>query len=162
MIARVHHVLLVAVFVLVAVTGCATIDFDYPRSESRALAAKDQTALDAQVSAILASGDEQESGFYLLRDGMDSLGMRFQLLRRAERSIDVQVYKFVVDVTGSVWDPLAFGCRGQRRKGSGYYSMIRQRPATMRGWPGFRPTRTSRSACSIPSTEDSRAESEAG
>ena len=87
---------------LVLVTGCASIDFDYPRSESRALSGTDQTYLGRLFADLVASKPSGESGFYLLRDGIDALAMRLSLIKQAERSIDLQYFIFKTDITGSV------------------------------------------------------------
>jgi putative cardiolipin synthase len=66
---------------LVLVTGCASIDFDYPRSESRALTGTDQTYLGRQFVDLVTSKPSGKSGFYLLRDGIDALAMRLATTR---------------------------------------------------------------------------------
>jgi putative cardiolipin synthase len=83
-------------------TACASIDFDYPRPESRALTGTEQTYLGRQFSELVASKPAGQSGFYLLRDGIDALAIRLQLIKRAERSIDLQYFLLKTDVTGSV------------------------------------------------------------
>ena len=62
-----------------------------------------QTSLGRQLSALGIASSAEESGFFLLRDGMDSLAMRLGLVQRAERTIDIQVYEFFIDVTGNAW-----------------------------------------------------------
>jgi len=84
-------------------TACASIDFDYPRDESHAIASTGETTLAMQLHDTLAAAAPDESGFYLLRDGMDSLAMRLQLMQRAESSIDIQVYQFHADIVGGLW-----------------------------------------------------------
>ncbi len=81
--------------------GCASVDFDYPKVESRALADTQDTNL-GRLAAGLEGGAPDESGFYLLSDGIDALAARLILAGRAERSLDVQYYLIADDVTGSL------------------------------------------------------------
>ena len=90
---------LVATFILL-ITGCASVDFDYPRESSHAFDDTASTTLGRQVRGIPEHEENGNSGFLLLRDGTDSLAMRLQLVRRAERSVDVQVYEFMADRVG--------------------------------------------------------------
>jgi len=95
--------ILAAVISIALLTGCASVDFDHPREESRALTDTDETSLGTQLRELELSDSAEESGFFLLRDGMDSLAMRLGLVQRAERSIDIQVYEFFVDISGYAW-----------------------------------------------------------
>jgi putative cardiolipin synthase len=61
--------------------------------------AAEPTGLGQQVNDLVASAPEGAGGFFLLRDGVDSLAMRLQLIRRAERSVDIQVYEFYFEET---------------------------------------------------------------
>ena len=81
-------------------SGCASIDFDYPRLESTALSDTQDTYLGRKLEDAVAGRPPEESGFYLLSDGIDSLAMRLLLARRAERSIDLQYYLIKDGVTG--------------------------------------------------------------
>ena len=76
--------------VLTLVTGCASIDYDYPRTESQALTDTNDTQLGRLVQPIGAGKPEGESGFLPIRSGIDALAARLMLANRAERSIDVQ------------------------------------------------------------------------
>lgn len=93
---RIKYALLAAA--LFCVGGCATIDFDYPRSESHALAVTDSEL----GRAILPHADANpgESGFYPLANGVDALAARLVLAERAERSIDLQYYLIKNDIVG--------------------------------------------------------------
>lgn len=81
-------------------TGCASIDFDYPRVESTLLIGTGDTYLETKTAALVASKPDAESGFYPLPDGIDALTARLLLARRAERSIDTQYYLIKADTTG--------------------------------------------------------------
>ena len=56
---------------LVALTGCASVDFDYPKVESVAISETDttETYLGKQVAELVAEHPEDESGFYAVYDG---------------------------------------------------------------------------------------------
>ena len=80
-------------------TGCASIDFDYPREESTALMDTTETYLGKKVALLSADKPKSGSGFYPLSDGIDALSVRLLLAERAERSIDVQYYLIKTDTT---------------------------------------------------------------
>jgi putative cardiolipin synthase len=90
----------VTLLVMLLASGCATIDFDYPRTESTALPASDDTYYARQFDDLVASKPEGESGFYPLSDGIDALAARLLMASRAEQSIDLQYYLIKSDVTG--------------------------------------------------------------
>jgi len=62
---------------LVTLAGCASVDFDYPKSESSALPAAEttDTHLGRQIRDIVAE-HPGEAGFYPVYDGIDSLALR--------------------------------------------------------------------------------------
>jgi putative cardiolipin synthase len=87
------------------VSGCASIDYDYPRVESRALSDTEDTELGQLVQSRLASRPNEEieqrySGFYPMVNGMDALALRLALAEKAERSIDAQYYLIKNDIVG--------------------------------------------------------------
>lgn len=89
------------VFLVVVVgflSACASIQFDYPRQQSAAFQDTDNTYLAKQIEAHVAAHPADESGFYLLSDGIDALAGRLLLAERAERSIDVQYYLIKSDI----------------------------------------------------------------
>jgi len=89
-----------SVFLLSTVlAGCATVDFDYPKTESTAYRDTDDTYLGKQI-ADLAEAHPDESAFYLLIDGIDALAARLLMAERTERSIDAQYYLITNDVIG--------------------------------------------------------------
>ena len=91
------HVLLVA-----ALAACASVDFDYPKTESTAVDSSENTFANRQLSEI-AAAHPGESGFWLLSDGIDALALRLLLAERAERSIDTQYYLITNDLIGYVF-----------------------------------------------------------
>jgi len=93
---------LISVILFGLVSGCATIDFDYPKQESHALTETDDTYL-AREFADAVAGHDGQAGFLPLEDGVDALAMRLVLAERAERSIDTQYFLIHDDVVGHVF-----------------------------------------------------------
>lgn len=83
-----------------ALGGCASIDFDYPRTESYTLTDTDDSYLGRQIAEAEYSFPSGHSGFHPLVDGVDALAARLLLARRAEKSIDVQYYLIKNDIVG--------------------------------------------------------------
>ena len=83
--------------VIAALSGCASVDFDYPKPESFALTDTADTTL---AKDIAGEADEHpgESGFFPMSDGIDALASRLLLAERAERSIDAQYYLIKDDI----------------------------------------------------------------
>ena len=90
---------LVFITLTVLAAGCATIDLDYPRTESTAYTDTGGTRLGLAVSGHTGphSGD---SGFLPLVDGIDAFAARLLLAQRAERSIDAQYFLIHDDLVG--------------------------------------------------------------
>ena len=81
-------------------TGCASIDFDYPRAESTAIVDTDESYLGLWAAPLVATKPATESGFYALQDGIDALSARLLLAQRAQHSIDTQYYLIKTDTAG--------------------------------------------------------------
>jgi len=92
-----HFGLLLA---LAFVAGCATIDFDYPKSESFVLTDTADTTLAKGIAEIVAQYPPEQFGFYPVFDGIDSLALRLLMAERAERSIDAQYFLIHNDLVG--------------------------------------------------------------
>lgn len=92
-----RHSVLVNVALVLALGGCATIDFDAPKTETYALVETADTQLGREITTWprIQAGD---SGFYVIYDGIDALSARLALIERAERSIDLQYYHLHIDV----------------------------------------------------------------
>ena len=90
------------VAVVAALSGCATVDFDYPKPESTALTDTSDTYLGKKLGGLRGQHSD-EAGFYPLSDGINALATRLLLAERAERSIDVQYYLIKKDVVGSTF-----------------------------------------------------------
>ena len=80
------------VIVASQVSGCSTIDFDYPRIESVTIEDTATTRLGTHVARLSPEKTEGLSGFYPLNDGIEALSTRLLLAERAEVSIDTQYY----------------------------------------------------------------------
>jgi putative cardiolipin synthase len=83
--------------------GCATIDYDYPRSESYFLPNTSDTSLAKDIEPVVARHPSDQSGFYPMNDGVDALATRLLLAEQAEKSIDVQYYLIKNDIVGRVF-----------------------------------------------------------
>ena len=86
---------------LAMVSGCATVSFDEPKSESTYLTDTAQTEL-GQWSTRWVDSNGGASGFYPLAGGMDALAARLGLAERAEKSIDLQYFLMKGDKAGLV------------------------------------------------------------
>ncbi len=107
-------VLLMLALLLATLTGCASLPTGVQRVVSSAVPASTNTTL-GKIAAD-SSPDEALSGFRLLPVGAFAIDTRLTLIRRAERSIDVQYYLIQDDETGrlllrSLRDAAARGVR---------------------------------------------------
>lgn len=91
---------LVTVLALLFITGCASIDYDYPRTESYFVPETEETYLAQRVVPLVAEKPADQSGFYPINDGIDALASRLLLAQRAEMTIDVQYYLIKNDIVG--------------------------------------------------------------
>jgi len=82
---------------IAVLSGCATVDFDYPKPESSAYTDTGDTYLGKQLAG-LADQHPGEAGFYPLSDGIDALASRLLLAERAEKTIDAQYYLIKNDI----------------------------------------------------------------
>jgi len=90
-----QHYCLVAI--IAVLSGCATVDFDYPKPESHAYTDTGDTYLGKQLAG-LADQHPGEAGFYPMADGIDALASRLLLAERAERTLDAQYYLIKNDI----------------------------------------------------------------
>ena len=88
---------------LLSAGGCATIDYDYPRSESYFLPDTSDTYWARQVESAVEMHPPDQSGFYPMNDGVDALTARLLLAEKADKSIDVQYYLIKNDIVGRVF-----------------------------------------------------------
>ena len=88
---------------LIFLSGCASVDFEYPKSETTALSNTDNTSLGQIITPIVEKHPSEVSGFGLHLDGIDALARRLVLTQKAERSIDAQYYLLYADTVGYVF-----------------------------------------------------------
>ena len=89
--------------VLLILGGCASVDFDYPKEVSTAPTDTEDTFLGQAVAGLSEGQPADQSGFYLMRDGVDALATRLQLSFRSEKTIDAQYYLITNDMIGKVF-----------------------------------------------------------
>lgn len=82
-------------------SGCATVSFDVPKSESLHITDTAQTEL-GQWSTQWVDAHDGASGFYPVAGGADALAARLGLAERAEKSIDLQYFLMKGDTAGFV------------------------------------------------------------
>lgn len=90
---------LILVPLVVVLGACATVDFDYPKTETSAFRQTDDTYVGRQIAPVAAQ-HPGKSGFALQFDGIDALAARLLVTKRAERSIDAQYYLISDDPIG--------------------------------------------------------------
>ena len=86
--------------VAVAMGGCAVLPSHVERPSSFAREDVADTQLARIATASTADGEHELSGFRLLPDGAEAFAARIALIRRAEKTIDVQYYVIASDRTG--------------------------------------------------------------
>jgi putative cardiolipin synthase len=87
---------------LAFVSGCASVDFDMPKSVSTAPTDTADTYLGKRLVG-LAEEHPDQAGFYPLSDGIDALSIRLLMAERAERTIDAQYYLIKSDIVGNAF-----------------------------------------------------------
>lgn len=85
------------VAIVAALSGCATVDFDYPKPTTTVITDTGNTYLGKELAG-LAEQHPGEAGFYPMADGIDALASRLLLAARAERTIDAQYYLIKNDI----------------------------------------------------------------
>ena len=91
---------LLALLLSLALAGCASLPPQGQRPVSTALADTADTPL-ARIAAAAAPDDERQlSGFRPLMDGDHALNARIALIRRAQKSLDLQYYLIASDEVG--------------------------------------------------------------
>jgi len=88
--------------VLAFLSGCASVDFDMPKTVSTAPTDTADTYLGKQLVGVAEEHPDQ-AGFFPLPDGIDALSVRLLMAERAERSIDAQYYLIKTDIVGSAF-----------------------------------------------------------
>lgn len=88
-----------------AFSGCASIDFDAPKTETHVITDTADTVIGQLVDGLITFADPApgEAGFYPIADGIDALAVRLLMAERAEKSIDAQYYLISKDIVGSAF-----------------------------------------------------------
>lgn len=92
---------LVALLAVLA-TGCASVPFDYPKSESYAIAPSPSSSL-AKSTAQTLQASPAQSAFFPLESGLDALGARLRLMEAAQQTIDAQYFLIKGDLAGKLF-----------------------------------------------------------
>ncbi len=100
---RISPKLLLLILAVASLAGCASVNFDYPKTESHAYQDTGDTHLGKRADPLVAAHPADQSGFFTLTDGIDALSARLLLAERAERSIDAQYYLIKKGITGSAF-----------------------------------------------------------
>ncbi|MEL6950715.1 MAG: phospholipase D family protein [Pseudomonadota bacterium] len=86
---------------LLSLAGCVSVPLDQPKTQTMALADNTHTELGQLEQGWMAiNGDA--SGFYPLVNGIDALGVRLELVERAEATIDLQYFLMKGDTAGAL------------------------------------------------------------
>ncbi len=92
---------LTLIFVLGLFGGCATVDFDAPKTESHAVPAAETETTELGHRTDYFIGDRiGQSGFAIVPDALTAMALRLSGARLAERNIDLQYYLFKADKAG--------------------------------------------------------------
>ena len=97
-----HSRRLIAVVFVLSLSACASLPENTGRTESRAYGDTQDTALGRSIENS-AEGHGDDTGFYLLSNGLDAFVAPAALANLAEISIDTQYYMIHNDVVGSLF-----------------------------------------------------------
>jgi putative cardiolipin synthase len=89
--------------VFVVIGGCAALPAGVQRPASTSLVDGHSSLARAATAAMPADAAADQSGLRLIPDGDQALASRIELIRRAERSLDVQTYQLASDGTGALF-----------------------------------------------------------
>jgi len=96
--ASIRHLFLA--IALAVLSGCASVDFDRPKTVTHAFHDTDDTYLGQGLADDVEAQPPGHSGFLPLNDGIDALASRLLMAESAERSIDAQYYLLKNDIVG--------------------------------------------------------------
>ena len=86
------------ILMISALSGCASLPVNYPRTPTTALLHPEETRTWKMIQRQLDT-HPGDSGFYLLPSGVDAFVARILLINAAERTLDLQYYIFHGDIT---------------------------------------------------------------
>jgi putative cardiolipin synthase len=85
-----------------AMCGCASVDFDAPKTTSHVMTDTDDTYLGKELEGV-AEQHPGEAGFHAIGDSIEALSARLLMAERAERTIDAQYYLIKDDIVGRIF-----------------------------------------------------------
>lgn len=101
------NILLMTALGLLLSSGCSTLPKDFDKSETYAYLDTDSTSL-GSVRREEMNNHFGQSGFRLLKNGLDAFVARAVLSQKAERSLDVQYYLYHDDLVGALFTDQLF------------------------------------------------------
>lgn len=84
------------------VQACASLDFDQPRAASYVIP-NDGSSLFSMRVGEAAATQKTDSGFHLVKNGIDALALRLMMIRNAKETVDAQYYTILANGTGYVF-----------------------------------------------------------
>jgi putative cardiolipin synthase len=97
---KTNTMVMISAAILLVASGCASINFDYPRAESYSPIDTGNSYLGQLVADQAGKQPDDHAGFLPMSDGTDALAARLLLMSRAEQSINAQYYLIRDDVVG--------------------------------------------------------------
>lgn len=85
-----------SLLILLGMTGCTSVDFDYPKKKSAAVEPDPLRLLWSDAPEV----PDGYSHFHMISDGIDALALRILIAEKAEHTIDVQYYLIKDDIIG--------------------------------------------------------------
>lgn len=85
-----------------ALAGCASVPFDYPKTASYAMPS-DPNSVMGNAAAAWEQENGERSGFISLANGTDALGARLRMMAVAQHSIDAQYFILKNDRAGALF-----------------------------------------------------------
>ena len=96
-----HVRLWLVVLAAIVIGGCASLPTETGKVATFAAADTNDTRLGHDIAPIVAA-HPGESGFYVLNDGLTAFAVRFDLIAKAQKTLDLQYYIWHDDLTGKV------------------------------------------------------------
>jgi len=102
-IQRILAIAVLAVALSAILSACSTVDFDYPKTPTTYIDNTDDTPFGKAWQDLEQDASDNQSAFYLLTDGIESLAARLIMADRAEKTLDAQYYLITADNIGLVF-----------------------------------------------------------
>ena len=99
----VHQTQYIVIALFALLSGCASVNFEYPKPEAYAFTDTEDTFLGQNIAPVVTKHVEGKSGFLPQLDGIEALAMRLMITQYAERSIDAQYYLIHTDTVGYIF-----------------------------------------------------------